>query len=99
MLMNVKMNLRGTGHAFNRSGGSNDGQYDAARAGARELGVDKAPDAVDAEDKAAKVRALNARSEHVAMVGCGATDGMTLAEASVGVALLLTQWKRPLTWF
>lgn len=59
----------------------------AARAVASELGVDEVHAVVDAEDKAAKVRELNARFGRVAMVGRSATDVPALTEASVGIAL------------
>ena len=87
-----KNELTGTGHAFDRSGGSNNGRYGAARAVACKLGVDEAHDAVDAEETAAKVRELNARSGHVTMVGCSATDvlglpGADAAEEAANVVL------------
>ncbi len=59
----------------------------AARAIARELGIDEVYAELKPEDKVAKVRELTQRYGHVAMVGDGVNDAPALAEASVGVAM------------
>ncbi len=59
----------------------------AARAIARELGIDDVYAELSPEDKVRKVRELTARYGHVIMVGDGVNDAPALAEATVGVAM------------
>ena len=54
---------------------------------AREVGIDEVYADLRPEDKALKVRELNQRTGHVAMVGDGVNDAPALAEATVGVAM------------
>lgn len=58
-----------------------------AQAIAREAGIDDIYAELKPEDKAAKVRDLQARHGHVLMVGDGVNDAPALAEAAVGVAM------------
>jgi Cd2+/Zn2+-exporting ATPase len=59
----------------------------AARAIAREAGIDHFYAELRPEDKVEKVRELAVRHGHVAMVGDGVNDAPALAEATVGVAM------------
>jgi len=59
----------------------------AARAIARELGIDEVYANLKPEDKVAKVRELAQRYGHVAMLGDGVNDAPALAEATVGIAM------------
>jgi len=59
----------------------------AARAIAREVGIDEVFADLKPEDKAARLRELAEREGHVAMVGDGVNDAPALAEATVGVAM------------
>ncbi|MCC6877214.1 MAG: copper-translocating P-type ATPase [Sandaracinaceae bacterium] len=59
----------------------------AARAVARELGIERVIAGVRPEDKAAVVRDERARGRVVAMVGDGINDAPALAAADVGVAI------------
>lgn len=59
----------------------------AARAIAREVGIDEVFADLKPQDKAVKVRELTAREGHVAMVGDGVNDAPALAEATVGIAM------------
>jgi len=58
-----------------------------ARAIAREAGIDDVHAGLKPEDKVARVRELQRRHGHVAMVGDGVNDAPALAEAAVGVAM------------
>jgi len=59
----------------------------AAQAIAREAGIDGVFADLKPEDKAERVRELEKRFGHVAMVGDGVNDAPALAEAAVGVAM------------
>jgi len=58
-----------------------------AHAIAREAGIDDVHAELKPEDKATKIRELQARYGHVLMVGDGVNDAPALAEAAVGVAM------------
>ena len=58
-----------------------------AEAIAREAGIDEIHAELRPEEKASKVRELQARYGHVLMVGDGVNDAPALAEAAVGVAM------------
>jgi Cd2+/Zn2+-exporting ATPase len=59
----------------------------AARAIAREVGIDEVYAELKPEDKVTRVRELSKTYGHVAMVGDGVNDAPALAEATVGVAM------------
>jgi Cd2+/Zn2+-exporting ATPase len=59
----------------------------AARAIARELGIEEVHAALSPEGKVQRVRELSKTYGHVAMVGDGVNDAPALAEATVGVAM------------
>ena len=54
---------------------------------AQQVGIDEVGAALTPQDKAARVEALTARYQHVAMVGDGVNDAPPLAAASVGIAM------------
>jgi len=58
-----------------------------AQAIARGAGIDDVHAEMKPEDKAAKIRELQARHGHILMVGDGVNDAPALAEAAVGVAM------------
>ena len=59
----------------------------AARAIAREVGIDEIHAELKPEDKVTRVRELAKTYGHVAMVGDGVNDAPALAEATVGIAM------------